>query len=424
MIFGRKKRAEERRKGTELLTEFVDYQVETERMKDAARASKRSIAILKPQIPLGVGHSAGWFGGNAELPQGTAWPEQDGQKLLFVGQINLAALPHDIWSGMGPRDGWLGIFLPGKGEFKPTVMHFDGPLAETKAPAPNSAAWTRNFNFDEPRTFALPRWPILVETRKGNALHEALSPAPAAKPQQETILDPAYHPFDRDTMSLLFEALGENVTFLAKDIIRFPGMKKLRSDHESWFERMRPMMLETFTRFFEIEGRMRTFSKFTQSEITGFINELAQLNAYDRQYYKNDEDGYCELKLRETKLLEWQPERSDLRRWWWRYNSGLTNHAIKAYTQDPNLLSPALLSRVQDQWQSQTSDGLGAMGHAPSGHIYTPHGPDSPNEVLLELHTSQLTGWIWGDCYSLVLLIDRKALQCGDFSSIMVDITN
>ena len=423
-MFGRKKKAEEQRNAIEMVANFVDYQVETERMKDAARTSERPVAILKPQIPIGSGNSAGWFGGNAELPEGTAWPEQDGHKLLFVGQVDLAALPRDIWSGIGPRNGWLGIFLPGHGEFKPKVLHFDGPLVETNGPPPNSAGWTRSFNFDAPQTFALPRWPIVVENRSGDELHQANSAVPADEQLQSTVLDPAYHPFDRDTMSLLFETLGESVTHMAREIVRFPAMKKLRSEDAAWFERMRPIILETFVRFFEIEGRMRTKREFTESETAAFVADLAQLDAYDCHYLKNDDDGYCELVLREAKLLEWQPDRSDLRRWWHRYDSGLTNHALKAYTTDPDLLPPALSSRVQSEWQRQTSDGFGAMGHAPLGHIYTPHGPDSPNEVLLELHTSQLTGWIWGDCYSLVLLIDRKALQRGDFSSIMFDITN
>lgn len=242
--------------------------------------------------------------------------------------------------------------------------------------------------------------------------------------QQNTILDPAYHPFDRDTMSLLFEALGESVTRMARGIIRFPAMKKLRSEDAAWFERVQPIILETFVRFFEIEGRMRAMGKFTESDIASFVEELAQLDAYDSQYLKNDEAGYCELVLREAKLLDWQNDRSDLRRWWHRYDAGLTNHAIKAYTTDSDLLPSAQRNRFEGQWRQQTRDGFGEMGHAPLGHIYTPHGPDSPNEVLLELHTSQLTGWIWGDCYSLVLLIDRKALRRGDFSSIMFDITN
>jgi uncharacterized protein YwqG len=48
----------------------------------------------------------------------------------------------------------------------------------------------------------------------------------------------------------------------------------------------------------------------------------------------------------------------------------------------------------------------------------------SPNEVLLEIQTSNLVGWIWGDCYSIVLLIEREALRRGDFSNVAFDISN
>jgi uncharacterized protein YwqG len=64
------------------------------------------------------------------------------------------------------------------------------------------------------------------------------------------------------------------------------------------------------------------------------------------------------------------------------------------------------------------------MGHASMSHSYTEHGPDSANEMLLELPASKLTGWSWGDCHSLVLLIDREKLRRGDFSTILYDITN
>lgn len=64
------------------------------------------------------------------------------------------------------------------------------------------------------------------------------------------------------------------------------------------------------------------------------------------------------------------------------------------------------------------------MSHPPKGFIYTPYGPSSPNEVLLELPTSDLLGWIWGDAYSVVLIIARNDLANGKFDNIIVDITN
>lgn len=423
-MFGRKKRSDDTRSKTGLLGPFLYYQFETEKMKDAARISDRTIVVLKPQIPIGHGQSAGWFGGDAKLPEGLAWPEQDGEKLLFIGQIDLAAIPKDIWSGCGPRSGWLGIFLSGKGDFRPTVLHFDGPLVDTKAPVPNDAAWTRIFNFDEPRTFALPRWPIVVESLPGCELHNVAQSARSQDQSAGTLLDEGYHPFDRATTELLFKALGESVTRMAQDIIRFPAMKKLRADDAAWFQHQQTIILETFVRFFEIEGQTRAAGFSTESKDAVYIAQLAQLNAYDKQYLRNDGAGYCELVLRETKLLDWQPSASGLRHWWDRYESGLTNHAMKAYVTDPDSLPLPLRRRVEARWQREARDGVAAMGHAPTGHIYTPHGPGTPNEVLLELQTSKMTGWIWGDCYSLVLLIDRDALKRGDFSLIQFDITN
>jgi hypothetical protein len=293
-----------------------------------------------------------------------------------------------------------------------------------KAPIPNDADWTRIFDFKEPATFALPKWPLIVETRPGNALHDSDAPRATESPEQCTLVDPAYHPFDRQTVSLLCTALEEAVTRLARDIVRFPAMKKLRPADATWFEGKRAEVLDTFVRFFEIEGRMRSEGKTDPATIASFIGELADLNAYRKEYPRTDGDGYAELILEETKLLDWQPKGSDLKFWWLLYEAGLTHHAIKAYTSTPTDLPTALRERVEAKWRSETHDGLAAMGHAPLGHMYTPHGPESPNEVLLEIHTSKIAGFIWGDCYSLVLLIDREALRRGDFSNVTADITN
>ena len=423
-MFGRKKSGDGARAGAELLRAFIGYQQETEQMKEAAGSWARTAAILRPQIPLGEGQSVGWFGGDAKLPESMAWPEQDGEKLLFLGQINLAALPKDLWSGLGPRSGWLAFFAPGAGDFTPRVIHIDGALVETQAPLPNNAAWTRIFNFKEPKSFALPRWPLILETIPGDALHQNAAPTRQGHGRSTTLLDAAYHPFDRATTELLLRTLGEGVTRMAREIVRFPAMKKLRPEDAAWFQDQRPIILETFVRFFEFEGHLRAANNYDAGTIAGFIGALGELDAYDMQYPRTDGSGFAELVLRETKLLDLPPPGSGARQWWDQYEAGLTNHALVAYTKDPAKLPVALRTRLEAHWQDLSSWGLGLMGHAPMGHIYTEHGPDSPNEVLLELPTSKLMGWIWGDCYSLVLLIDRERLRRGDFSAIQFDITN
>lgn len=423
-MFGRRKSGDEARAGAELLRAFIGYQQETEQMKEAARSSARTAAILRPQIPLGEGRSVGWLGGDAKLPESMAWPEQDGEKLLFLGQINLAALPKDLWSGLGPRSGWLAFFASDKSDFMPKAIHIDGSLVETKAPPPNSAEWTRIFNFNEPKSFALPRWPLILETILGDALHQSAAPTPEGHERAATLLDAAYHPFDKATTELLLRTLGEDVTRMAREIVRFPAMKKLRPDDAAWFQEQRQIIMETFVRFFELEGQMRAANNYDAFTIAGFIAALGELDAYDIQYLRDDGSGYAELMLRETKLFDLPSLGSGARQWLDRYEAGLTNHALVAYTKDPANLPAPQRTRMEAHWQDLSPWGLGLMGHAPMGHIYTEHGPDSCNEVLLELPTSKLMGWIWGDCYSLVLLIDRERLRRGDFSAIKFDITN
>jgi hypothetical protein len=44
--------------------------------------------------------------------------------------------------------------------------------------------------------------------------------------------------------------------------------------------------------------------------------------------------------------------------------------------------------------------------------------------TLLQLPTSRLMNWIWGDTYDLVLTIDKADLDRGDFGRVKVQITN
>lgn len=423
-MFGRKKTAEAHAKGVALLRDFVNHQLETENMKEAARSADMTVAVLQPQIPITMDFSAGWFGGNPALPESFAWPEQGGQKMLFVGQINLAALPREMWGGLGPRKGWTALFLPGAGDFTPIVRHFDGPLVEVKAPPPNSAVWARNHNFKEPQTFALPRWPIRIETMPGKNFGSSSGVKPTQAAQQPSLLDPAYQPFDRATLLMLIDSMGEAVLKMAKQLVRFPTMKCLSPDDTEWFERRGEQALATFKRFFAIEGRVRTSREVGTHEIKAVIDELAELEASDYRNLSDGNGGYCEVERHEGRLIDPSPVGFSSLQWWSIYDVYLRNHALTAYTTDPDRLPGEIRARLENEWRTKSSCGLGAMGHAPRGHIYTPHGPDTDNEVLLELHTSPLTGWIWADCYSLVLLIEREALRRGDFSAVTFDITN
>jgi hypothetical protein len=69
-------------------------------------------ARLRPIVPLAAGENyRSWLGGCPHLPDPFSWPQRDGKPLHFLGQIDCAALPRDIWGGLGPRTGWLAFFV-------------------------------------------------------------------------------------------------------------------------------------------------------------------------------------------------------------------------------------------------------------------------------------------------------------------------
>ena len=107
-----------------------------------------------------------------------------------------------------------------------------------------------------------------------------------------------------------------------------------------------------------------------------------------------------------------------------RYLGALDSHLFQSFVENKESLPAPHLDRIERSCEAMATREVGGMSHAPHGFIYTPHGSGSPNEVLLELPSSNLIGWMWGDVYSLVFLINRKALKRGKFDKVQVDITN
>ncbi|MFT3940302.1 DUF1963 domain-containing protein [Rhodopseudomonas sp.] len=76
--------------------------------------------VLRRRVPPGALESArSWLGGLPHMPDDVEWPRsiscespQQGERPLhFLAQICCADLPSDLWGGLGPRQGWLLIFI-------------------------------------------------------------------------------------------------------------------------------------------------------------------------------------------------------------------------------------------------------------------------------------------------------------------------
>lgn len=92
-----------------------------------ARALKKTVAtasveeevsvVLRRQVPVRFDEEArSWLGGLPRMPVGTEWPRAKTQTPLnFVAQIDCAGLPPELWGGLGPREGWLLVFIDFEG---------------------------------------------------------------------------------------------------------------------------------------------------------------------------------------------------------------------------------------------------------------------------------------------------------------------
>ncbi|MDZ4867620.1 MAG: DUF1963 domain-containing protein, partial [Alphaproteobacteria bacterium] len=75
--------------------------------------------MLRRQIPIRAESPRSWIGGRPMMPAHVEWPRsisaehpKKGERPLhFVAQIACADLPANLWAGLGPRHGWLLLFV-------------------------------------------------------------------------------------------------------------------------------------------------------------------------------------------------------------------------------------------------------------------------------------------------------------------------
>ena len=80
-------------------------------------------AVLRRQIPVRFDEPPrSWLGGLPRMPAQVEWPtaattdypDRGRTPLHFVAQVACADLPRELWGGLGPRTGWLLLFLNGE----------------------------------------------------------------------------------------------------------------------------------------------------------------------------------------------------------------------------------------------------------------------------------------------------------------------
>lgn len=439
-------------------------QVQHEEDMDEMRGQEPCVVRMVPQVPIrDAGCARSWLGGSPRLDPGARWPEIDGTPADFLAQFCLADLPDDIWGGLGVREGWLAIFAhPETGDIR--IEHVRDAAVRMVAPNPASAifSWTQISERDEdlphlPRLH--PEWPVdLVAVRPGDA-----DPYDGTEHQGRhdrygagyDISDPALHPFDWDSMMALvdllerrmahrwkdadpatpapletqlakaeerlreaeaaperpdnIDALRRNVAFLPQLIAAADEARAINRDARARAEEIIAIVRET-------HAAGESFSPDDAAAVMGALADIEWAQAV-----REDDRDYGGERVRLVTLPLTRHDK-DAMLWVYDYDLRHAELAKRAYCADPAALPAAVRAHYEMRWQAEARSEMPSIGHIPMGYV---HEFDLSEDVtLIEMPTSQLMNWMFGDCYALVLTMKKDDLAAGAWDRVLMQITN
>lgn len=392
------------------------------------RAEPQLLALARPMLPIVPGRTpSSWVGGSPTLPAGTPWPQMDEEPGHFLCQIDCAALPAALWDGLGPRHGWLRIFA--KAYLDIPEEAFTGIWTEElgtphTGPDAGNADWIASTSRRRGGT-QLTYWPL--EVSQATALDLATGNRMAGfqayrHTEGMDLLDPRFRPFNPKTLRLLIDVLRQSVT-AARD---FPDHwlarhKTPNAEDQAYLDAYRSriaLVVEQFEAWVAgVEARLTSAPVFP-SDLEAEMQALSQIHV--PRAGKQTAQVPFEEDL--TPLTAAPPVlRSN---WPQDYREGLYDLAKTAYVADPGSLPDAQRTFFEDVWREDAAYAALTLGATPRGFSRAEYGPEADHEMLMELTSSPLLNWMWGDTYNLVLIIRREDLARNDFSRLVGEITN
>lgn len=448
----------------------VGAQVRHENDLVTARTTARTTVRLVLQVPVIDGGSA-WLGGGARLAPGMAWPVLDGAPLQLLAQFDCAQLPADLWGGLGPRQGWLAIFVHPV-TLKPKVLHF--AIAGDFKPSPPIGPDCNLIGYDGRRdaeacgfTGRFPCWPVTIEV--GSASREAPRGPHGGSinhkryAQRHDFVADGRWPFDWPSMSKMLDiALGEferlvpagegpawfqpaaieqsaqaiaAATAAGADAETLGGLdvrhgEKLVSAavHAHRLEHG-ARLVATLRALQQRVAEMAQQQAFSSSAVAPILAELQSLTWMHKRTPPFFRDGKklseieraaegCEAFL--LPLTTHDPSAAPT--WVNTFEHYLLAAAKSVYLADPAALPARLRADCEEAWRSRAAESFAGIGHVPWRYV---HDFDEGADVtLIELPSSDLIGWQFGDVDNLVITLKKNALARGDFSRPLMQISN
>jgi hypothetical protein len=98
------------------------------------------------------------------------------------------------------------------------------------------------------------------------------------------------------------------------------------------------------------------------------------------------------------------------------------DRAKHAYARDPESLPAEMRSDCEENWKDMAAHEMGSMGHVP--WRYVDEFDDAYDVTLLELPSSGLMNWMFGDVRSLVITMTKADLAAGAFDRVKMQVSN
>jgi hypothetical protein len=381
---------------------------------------------LVPQVPIRDQQAPrSWLGGRPRMQATMPWPEIEGTPCDFLAQIALADLPADLWHGLGPREGWLALFIHPE-SYSGHLLHVPelGPARDAPNPPAVPDGWYHPYGWHwgdavQQRYMlrAFPQWPVdVVGIPAGEADQEEGARDDLSGAHYRDGFDvahPAYHPFDWPGMLALVDTALKALEFRHGQ-----AEKVLSPDVPSAAEALRmnlaavTQVRQIATEVHEQAGRL----PFAPQRAEALLTRLQTIHwmAISRRGAGAD--------TIQTRVLPITVHDPDAALFAWDYHVLHFDMARHAYCRDIASLPVPTRARYEPLWRDLGMKRTPRLGGFPHGSVYD-FSPQA-DVMVLEVPSNQLNGWMFGDVHDLVLMMTRDQIAACHFAEARYDVSN
>lgn len=454
----------------DMLTSMIG-QVQHEQDMIAARGKEPLSVRLVPQVPVtNRSLSGAWIGGGALLPKDMAWPAIDGSALQLLVQIDCSHLPTELWEQLGPRNGWLAIFLDPK-TIEAKAFHFSDAESYKLSPPVDEDSQIAGYDGGKRAkasgyTWGFPRWPVdIVPVINGkddprNDQRSTIRRLRYDRPHDlvtehcwpfnwattQLMMDLALEAYERQLPKgqpdfLAPEALSRAETAIAEAQTSGKDAEEVASMRINLDERRAMAAVHEFAaahgasvvdHLRELKARVNVMAMsepFSVEAIAPLLADMRSMTWMHKStppFYRDGKQLLHSLRLQEgvqaftLPLTTHHPSANPS--WVHTFETQLIETAKPIYLETPDVLPPTLVALCETIWRDQATSEMAGMGHVPWRYV---HEFDEETEVtLVELPTCYLVGWVFGDVDNLVITIKKADLARYDFSKVLVQTSN